>query len=136
MTCASDCITLASESAAMHPPRISGLGNLYLWCKRQEAGTSTAGEYSNPGANSLISTVFGEEEQPGDGCEHALELVDRAAVAAAFPAEHPPCLHFATACSTAARILLKIALNSRCQSRSSAPLRRLNGTIPMPSTPM
>src|SRR6266702_2187577 len=93
MTCASDCITLASESAAMHPPRISGLGNLYLWCKRQEAGTSTAGEYSNPGANSLISTVFGEEEQPGDGCEHALELVDRAAVAAAFPAEHPPCLH-------------------------------------------
>src|SRR5712691_2659658 len=45
------------------------------------------------GANSLIITVFGEEEQPGDGCEHALELVDRAAVAAAFPAEHPPCLH-------------------------------------------
>src|SRR5947209_2212777 len=45
------------------------------------------------GANSLISTVFGEEEQPGDSCEHALELVDRAAVAAAFPAEHPPCLH-------------------------------------------
>ena len=43
---------------------------------------------------------------------------------------------FATACSTAARILLKIVLNSRCQSRSSAPLRRLNGTIPMPSTPM
>src|SRR5260370_25970649 len=45
------------------------------------------------GANSLIITVSGEEEQPGDGCEHALELVDRAAVAAAFPAEHPPCLH-------------------------------------------
>src|SRR6266568_2192595 len=45
------------------------------------------------GANSLIITVFGEEEQPGDGCEHALELVDRAAIAAAFPAEHPPCLH-------------------------------------------
>jgi hypothetical protein len=33
------------------------------------------------GANSLIITVFGEEEQPGDGCEHVLELVDRAAVA-------------------------------------------------------
>src|SRR5712691_12663373 len=48
---------------------------------------------STKGANSLIITVFGEEEQPGDGCEHALELVDRAAVAAAFPAEHPPCLH-------------------------------------------
>src|SRR6266702_5352074 len=46
------------------------------------------------GANSLIITVFGEEEQSGDGCEHALELADRAAVAAAFPAEHPPCLHF------------------------------------------
>src|SRR6266536_6498939 len=45
------------------------------------------------GANSLIITVFGEEEQSGDGCEHALELVDRAAVAAAFSAEHPPCLH-------------------------------------------
>src|SRR6266704_5228802 len=45
------------------------------------------------GANSLIITVFGEEEQSGDGCEHALELADRAAVAAAFPAEHPPCLH-------------------------------------------
>src|SRR5437773_7039635 len=45
------------------------------------------------GANSLIITVFGEEEQPGDGCEHALELVDRAAIATAFPAEHPPCLH-------------------------------------------
>jgi glyoxylase-like metal-dependent hydrolase (beta-lactamase superfamily II) len=49
--------------------------------------------YAYLGANSLIITVFGEEEQPGDGCEHALELVDRAAVAAAFPAEHPPCLH-------------------------------------------
>src|SRR6266487_3952621 len=45
------------------------------------------------GANSLIITVFGEEEQSGDGCEHTLELADRAAVAAAFPAEHPPCLH-------------------------------------------
>jgi len=45
------------------------------------------------GANSLIIAVFGEEEQSGDCCEHALELVDRAAVAAAFPAEHPPCLH-------------------------------------------
>src|SRR5260370_36254757 len=45
------------------------------------------------GANSVIMTVFCEEEQPGDGCERALELVDRAAVAAAFPAEHPPCLH-------------------------------------------
>ena len=46
------------------------------------------------GVNSLIITVFGEEEQPGYGFQHALELVDRAAVAAAFPAEHPPCLHF------------------------------------------
>ena len=41
------------------------------------------------GVNSLIITVFGEEEQPGNGFQHALELVDRAAVAAAFPAEHP-----------------------------------------------
>jgi len=45
------------------------------------------------GVNSLVITVFGEEEQPGDGCEHALELADQAAVATAFPAEHPPCLH-------------------------------------------
>src|SRR5260370_19894473 len=49
--------------------------------------------FRSQGANSLIITVFGEEEQSGDCCEHALELVDRAAVAAAFPAEHPPCLH-------------------------------------------
>src|SRR4249919_2766045 len=46
-----------------------------------------------PRATRLIINVFGEEEQPGNGCEHALELADRAAVAAAFPAEHPPCLH-------------------------------------------
>lgn len=46
-----------------------------------------------PGVNSLIITVFGEEEQSGNGFQHALELADRAAVAATFPAEHPPCLH-------------------------------------------
>ena len=45
------------------------------------------------GVNSLTITVFGEEKQSGDRCEHALELADRAAVAAAFPAKHPPCLH-------------------------------------------
>jgi len=44
------------------------------------------------GANSLIVTVFGEEKA-GDSCQHALELIDRAAVAAAFPAEYPPRLH-------------------------------------------
>jgi hypothetical protein len=45
------------------------------------------------GANSLIVTVFGEEEQAGDSCQHALELIDRAAVTAAFAAEYPPRLH-------------------------------------------
>jgi hypothetical protein len=35
----------------------------------------------NRGVNSLIITVFGEEKQSGDGCEHVLELADRAAVA-------------------------------------------------------
>ena len=45
------------------------------------------------GDNSLIITVFGEEEQSSDCCQHALELVDRAAVTAAFPAEHPPSLY-------------------------------------------
>jgi hypothetical protein len=44
-------------------------------------------------ANSLIVTVFSEEEQTGDSCQHALELINRAAVTAAFPAEHPPRLH-------------------------------------------
>ena len=43
---------------------------------------------------------------------------------------------FATACSTAERILLKFALNSRCQSSSSVPPTRLNGAIAMPSTPI
>ena len=61
-------------------------GSSYPWIVRT---TSVV----NQGANSLIIAVFGEEEQSGDCCEHALELVDRAAVAAAFPAEHPPCLH-------------------------------------------
>src|SRR5271157_604906 len=41
---------------------------------------------------------------------------------------------FATACSTAERILLKFVLNSRCQSSSSVPPTRLNGAIAMPST--
>ena len=31
----------------------------------------------NRGANSLIITVFGEEEQAGDSCQHALELINR-----------------------------------------------------------
>src|SRR5271167_1771 len=43
---------------------------------------------------------------------------------------------FATACSTAERILLKFVLNSRCQSSSSVPPTRLNGAIAMPSTPI
>ena len=88
------------------------------------------------GANSLIITVFGEEEQPGDGCEHALELVDRAAVAAAFPAEHPPCLHLCHGVLDGGADLAEDRVEFTLQSRSSAPLRRLNGTIPMPSTPM
>jgi len=54
------------------------------------AAPGNANRATSLGANSLIITVFGQEEQPSDGCEHALELVDRAAVAAAFPAEHPP----------------------------------------------
>jgi hypothetical protein len=47
-----------------------------------------------PGDNSLIIIVFGEEKETGDSFQYARELADRAAIATSFLAEHPPCLHF------------------------------------------
>jgi hypothetical protein len=38
----------------------------------------------NQEVNSLIIAIFDEEEKSGDGFQHALELTDRAAVAASF----------------------------------------------------
>lgn len=51
-------------------------------------------EWVNPGVNSLLVSVLSEEEQSGNGRQHALVLVDRAAVSPSFLAEHAPCLHF------------------------------------------
>lgn len=68
------------------------------------------------------------------GIEVAGEAEDGVAALQAVRALRPDV--FATACSTAARILLESALNSRCQSLSSPPPGRLKGTMPMPSTPM
>ncbi len=71
----------------MHLPKLRAALNRYF-------AENVSGACDDRGVNSLTITVFGEEKQSGDCREHALELVDRAAVAATFPAEHPPCLHF------------------------------------------
>jgi hypothetical protein len=54
----------------------------------------TPGSFIGCGVNSLIVSVLSKEDQPGNGGQHALVLVDRAAVPPAFPAEHAPRLDF------------------------------------------
>lgn len=84
--------------------------------------------------------AFSEEEQADDRGEHVLVLVQRAAVPAAFFAEHTPCLHLRDGmlgCGPdLAQVRVRYVLNSFCQSWSFQPPVRLNGTMSIPSTPV
>jgi hypothetical protein len=88
------------------------------------------------GAYSLIVAVFSEEKQPGYRRQHALELIDRAAVAASFPAEHAPCLDFRHGVLNGGADLTEARVELLLPVFQFLAASFLNGTMPMPSTPM